>query len=50
MHSSNAWLISLFNTQESAFEKAVDSRKKINVVISTPRPEKEAIEGEVINK
>ena len=32
----------------SAFEKAVDSREKINIVINTIRPEKEAIEGEVI--
>ena len=30
------------------FEKAVDSREKINIVINTIRPEKEAIEGEVI--
>ena len=34
----------------STFEKAVDSREKINIVINTIRPEKEAIEGEVINK
>ena len=32
----------------STFEKAVDSREKINIVISTIRPKKEAIEGEVI--
>ena len=32
----------------STFEKAVDSREKINIVIDTIRPEKEAIEGEVI--
>ena len=32
----------------SAFEKAVDSCKKINIVINTIRPEKEAIEVEVI--
>ena len=32
----------------SIFEKAVDSREKINIVINTIRPEKEAIEGEVI--
>ena len=32
----------------STFEKAVDSREKINIVINTIRPEKEAIEGEVI--
>ena len=32
----------------STFEKAVDSREKINIVISTIRLEKEAIEGEVI--
>jgi len=32
----------------SAFEKAVDSREKINIVINTIRPKKEAIEGEVI--
>ena len=29
----------------SAFEKSVDSREKINFVINTIRPEKEAIEG-----
>ena len=33
----------------STFEKAVDSREKINIVINTIRPEKEAIEGEVID-
>ena len=32
----------------SMFEKAVDSREKINIVINTIRPEKEATEGEVI--
>ena len=32
----------------STFEKAVDSREKINIVINTRRPKKEAIEGEVI--
>ena len=32
----------------STFEKAVDSREKINIVINTIRPEKEAIEVEVI--
>ena len=32
----------------STFEKAGDSREKINLVINTIRPEKEAIEGEVI--
>ena len=32
----------------STFEKAVDSREKINIVINTTRPEKEAIEREVI--
>ena len=34
----------------STFEKAVDSRDKINIVINTIRPEKEAIEGEVIEQ
>ena len=34
----------------STFEKAVDSRKKINIVINTIRPKKEAIEGEVIER
>ena len=34
----------------NTFEKAADSREKINIVINTIRPEKEAIEGEVINK
>ena len=34
----------------STFEKAVDSREKINIVINTIRPEKEAIEGEVIDQ
>ena len=32
----------------STFEKAVDSREKINIVINTIRPEKEALDGEVI--
>ena len=32
----------------STFEKAVDSREKINIVINTIRPKKEAIGGEVI--
>ena len=32
----------------STFEKTVDSREKINIVINTIRPEKKAIEGEVI--
>ena len=32
----------------STFEKAVDNREKINIVINTIRPDKEAIEGEVI--
>ena len=32
----------------STFEKAMDSREKINIVINTIRPEKEALEGEVI--
>ena len=34
----------------STFEKAADSREKINIVINTIRPEKEAIEGEVIEQ
>ena len=34
----------------STFEKAVDSREKINIVINTIRPEKEALEGEVIEQ
>ena len=34
----------------STFEKAVDSREKINIVINTIRPEKEALEGEVIDQ
>ena len=34
----------------STFEKAVDSREKINIVINTIRPGKEAIEGEVIER
>ena len=33
----------------STFEKTVDSREKINIVINTIRPEKETIEGEVID-
>ncbi len=32
----------------STFEKAVDNRDKINIVINTIRSEEEAIEGEVI--
>ena len=32
----------------STFEKAVDSREKINIVINTIRPETETIEEEVI--
>ena len=32
----------------STFGKAVGNREKINIVINTIRPEKEAIEGEVI--
>ena len=34
----------------STFEKAADSREKINIVVNTIRPEKEAIEGEVIEQ
>ena len=34
----------------STFEKSVDSREKINIVINTIRPEKEPIEGEVIEQ
>ena len=34
----------------STFEKAADSREKINIVIKTIRPEKEAIEGELIEQ
>ena len=34
----------------STFEKAVDSREKINIVINTIRPEKEPIEREVIEQ
>ena len=34
----------------STCEKAADSREKINIVINTIRPEKEAIEGEVIER
>ncbi len=33
----------------STFEKAVGSREKINIVIHTIRPEKEALKGEVID-
>ena len=32
----------------STFEKAADSREKINIVNNIIRPKKEAIEGEVI--
>ena len=32
----------------STFEKAVESREKIDIAINTIRPEKEATEGEVI--
>ena len=32
----------------STFEKAGDSREKINIVINTIRPEKEPVEGEVL--
>ena len=34
----------------STFEKAVDSREKINILINTIRPQKEAIEGKVIER
>ena len=34
----------------STFEKAVDSREKINILINTIRPEKKAIEGKVIER
>jgi hypothetical protein len=34
----------------STFEKAVDSREKINIVINTIWPEKEAIKGEVMEQ
>ena len=34
----------------SPFEKAVDSREKINIVINTIRPEKENLEGKVIEE
>ena len=34
----------------STFEKSADSREKINIVINTIRPEKKAIEGEVIEQ
>ena len=33
----------------STFEKAVESRENINIVINTIRPQREAIEGEVID-
>ena len=33
----------------STFEKALDSREKINIVIDTIRPEKKLLEGEVIS-
>ena len=34
----------------STFEKAVDIREKINIVINTIRTEKESIEGEIIEQ
>ena len=34
----------------STFEKAVDSREKINIVIHTLRPDSETVEGEVIDE
>ena len=34
----------------STFEKAVDSREKINIEIHTLRPDSEAVEGEVIDE
>ena len=34
----------------STFEKAVDSREKINIVIHTLRPDSEIVEGEVIDR
>ena len=34
----------------STFEKSADSREKINIVINTIRPVKEAFEGEVIER
>ena len=34
----------------STFEKAADSREKINIVINTIRAEKELMEGEVIEE
>ena len=34
----------------STFEKAVDSREKINIVINTIRPDQETVEGEVIDE
>ena len=32
----------------STFEKVVESREKINIVVNTIRPQREAIEGEVV--
>ena len=32
----------------STFEKAVESREKVNIVVNTIRPQREAIEGEVV--
>ena len=34
----------------STFEKAVDSREKINIVIHTLRPDSETAEGEMIDE
>ena len=34
----------------STFEKAVDSREKINIVIHTLRPDHETVKGEVIDE
>jgi len=34
----------------STFEKAVDSREKINIVIHSLRPDSETVEGEVIDE
>ena len=34
----------------STFEKAVDSREKINIVIHTLRPDSETVQGEVIDE
>ena len=34
----------------STFEKAADSRERINVVVNTTRPETEPIEGEIIER